>query len=563
MNMKTIKTIAGGLALFFLFVQQTPAARAQTQNSRARQFYESAVKEKDLEKRIAALNKAVAADPNFAEALYNLALAHKEKQEYGLVERYLLKANSARPDETNGDLKVAILYELAAAYNRQGKTKNFEETLRLAKGLAADAQRGATISFELGRFLYQQGRYDEALLELQEGQRLYPARRDYFANLIRLTQTAQETKQLYTAVERATAKGRLEEARALLFESKQKNPADKNVEARLAELDSRLAAEAGARKLATLYEQAQQYEADGNFALAIASYEKLLQQAGDYKNANTRLQNLRLQLEQKKLNDELEAQYAIGKEALKARDWLAAIAAFEKVRRLNPDYRDVTTLMTAIEKRVQSPGETLVAEETPAAHLDSLYAGAAAAFANKDWPQAVVRFEKLQALQPDYRDVIERLGEARANPGVPAATVAVVEAPANGNVIFYVGGFMALIALPALGFIVWSPAGRARLQVLRGNYAAAAQTYERFLARHPERLRFYPLLAKIYLLQGRRDQLATRVYKTILQLNLATDQRDEINAIVAQNFLTEGRAGVDAIHILEQALKVEQRRGRN
>ena len=612
--MKTTKTLACGVALFFLFVQQTPA---QTQNSRARQFYESAVKEKDPDKKIAALHKAVEADPGFVEALYNLALAHKGKQEYGRAEQYLLQANRALPDKAGGDLKVAILYELAAAYNRQGKTKNFEETLRLTKGLASDSQRGATISFELGRFLYQQGRYDEALLELQEGRRLYPARRDYFANLIQLTQTAQETGRLHIAAERAAAKGRLEEAKALLIEIKQKNPADKNVEARLAELDSRLAAEAGTRRLAKLYEQAQQDEADDRLEPAIASYEKLLQ-TGDYKDAGSRLQKLREQLAQKKVGDEMEAQYLGGIEALKARDWTgalvafekviaqnggfrdarqrlaeaqeelerennvaryyadgvaavsrndgdAALAAFEKARRLNPQYRDVAVLIAALEKRSPPPREIRVAAATP--RLDSLYESASASVNNKEWPQASASLEKLQ---PNDRDAVDRLAEARANLSAASPTTAVVEAPANHRAIFYIGGFTVLLALPALGFIALSPAARARLHLLRGNYTTAAQTYEKILARHPDRLKLYPPLAKIYLRQNRRDENAMKIYKTILQSNLATGQRDEINAVVAQNFLaegrnflTEGRTDVDAIHLLEQALKVEQRRGRS
>lgn len=50
------------------------------------------------------------------------------------------------------------------------------------------------------------------------------------------------------------------------------------------------------------------------------------------------------------------------------------------------------------------------------------------------------------------------------------------------------------------------------------------------------------------------------IYKTVLQLNLATHNREEINVVVAQKYLVEGRTDSDAIEILEGALKAEQRR---
>jgi tetratricopeptide (TPR) repeat protein len=111
---------------------------------------------------------------------------------------------------------------------------------------------------------------------------------------------------------------------------------------------------------------------------------------------------------------------------------------------------------------------------------------------------------------------------------------------------------------PAAGFVVFSPATRARLHLLRGNYIAAAQLYEKILQRRPGRVKLYSLLANIYLLMGRQDEQALKVYKAILQLNIATHKRDEINTIVAQNYLTEGRTDSDAIAVLESALKAER-----
>jgi len=51
-----------------------------------------------------------------------------------------------------------------------------------------------------------------------------------------------------------------------------------------------------------------------------------------------------------------------------------------------------------------------------------------------------------------------------------------------------------------------------------------------------------------------------KIYQAILNLNIATHKREEINAIVSQNYLTEGRTDADAITVLENALKVERRK---
>jgi len=162
-------------------------------------------------------------------------------------------------------------------------------------------------------------------------------------------------------------------------------------------------------------------------------------------------------------------------------------------------------------------------------------------------------------VQPNYRDTEGLLAEARANFRLAGKSVEAGEE--TGNSSFIVGGAIAATLLfPLLGFIALSPATRARFHLLRGKYTAAAQIYERILVRHPNRVKLYSLLASIYLLMGRRDEQAMKIYKMILQLHLTSGNREEISSIVAQNYLTEGRTDSDAIEVLESALKAEQRK---
>ena len=369
--------------------------------------------------------------------------------------------------------------------------------------------------------------------------------------------------------------------------------------------------------LAAMYEQAQKYAAEGSLEMAVITYEGLLRQSANYKDADAKLQPVREQLEQKQLNDKLESEYAMGRALLKAQDWTRAIitfeevlkwdpnfrdarrrlneakrglekesteivtaryyangvalmnqndlgralAAFEKVRNINPNYRNAAVLEAEIERMLgqKSPGGEIATVSN--ASLDSLYQGGLAAEQKGDWIKAVVAFEKLQVLQPDYRDVDERLIQARRRLNqlgiLSAPTTRVNPWPSP----LYVGSAMLGLAfIPLLGFVIFSPSVRARYHLIRGRYAEAVKIYERRLARKPDKVKLYPALANLYLLMGRHDERALKVYKMVLQLNLATTNRDEITATVGQHYLSEGRTDSDAIDVLESLLKSEKRK---
>ncbi len=614
--MKKIRVFFPCLALF-LSLAARPAA-AQSQNAQAMNWFNLGVTEKAADKKIAAYQKAVELDPQFVEALYNLGLAYKQQQDYRSAAQYLLKAYQARPAQTKSDTRFQILYELAASYKKLGRSEDYVEAIRAAKDLRADAAMKSRLQLELGRFLYEQGRLDEAWSELQAGRESNVANSGEFAEVIRKVELEREAQSLYRSAQQAMAGGELKQARALLEQIQAKQPGYKDTADKLAELNGKLEGESKKQSFALLYEQAQKYEAAGNLEMAVVTYESLVQQAGVYKDARSKFQAARQQLEQKQLEAKLEAEYANGMTALRTNDWTRAIlafektlewdrnyrdarkrlaeaqnglnrestetivaryyaegvrarsrddlggalAAFEKVRRLNPNHRNVAGLLTEIEQEMAQQREPETAA-TALVNVDSLYQEAQARTAAGDRVQAVVAFEKIQLLQPNYRDVVDRLAVARANLArkepAPAATPAAPQDDEDSGWPFAEAA-AAIAVLLVLGGVATSPAVRARYHVMRGDYPAAIRVYEKVLSRRPNRVKFYPALANLYLLLDRRDEKALKVFKTVLQLNLDTRQRDHINAIVAQNYLLEGRTDSDAIEILEGALKSERKR---
>ncbi|MDZ7363927.1 MAG: tetratricopeptide repeat protein [candidate division KSB1 bacterium] len=287
---------------------------------------------------------------------------------------------------------------------------------------------------------------------------------------------------------------------------------------------------------------------------AIAAFESVVAVDRNYRDARKRLIEAQNGLERETTNSLVARYYVEGVTARNRGDLNAALMALKKAHRLNPAYRDVAGLIAEIENKLQQQPPAGFAPSVQ----DSLYQIGLAAFNRGDWVQAVIAFEKTQLLQPGYRGVAERLAQARVRLEKNSSSSSRAK---NSSGFFFFGGILAvLIVVPLAGAFILSPAARARLHLLRGDYAAATKVYENHLARHPERLKFYPVLADLYLLQGRRDEHAMKIYKAILHFDLATPHREELSLIVAQKYLTEGRTDSDAIEVLEHALQVEQRR---
>ena len=136
-------------------------------------WFNIGLKTKDTAKKIEAYREAVAYDPEFTEALYNLGLAYRANNSWPEAERYLLEALQSRQGDYNMQLKVAILYEIAQIYKSTGRFAECEETLRGALGLASDPTIRNAMYLELSRVLLQMQRYEDALVELEKA-RLLP-----------------------------------------------------------------------------------------------------------------------------------------------------------------------------------------------------------------------------------------------------------------------------------------------------------------------------------------------------------------------------------------------------
>lgn len=613
--MTKIQNYWAAFALTLLFAVCHDALWAQSQNPHALSWFKTANEEKDPQRKIDAYARALSFDSTFAEAHYNLGMAYKQQQEPQRVEYHLRRASVLGANRFTGEQKDRMLYELAFAVKKQGKTVEAEKFLREAKAQIGDKKLRSMAAFELGKLLFEQNRLTDALQELREGQKINPANQTYFTNLIQLAENNLVLQGHYDRALQAEARGQLQEARALFDLIQNQNPNFKDATLRAARLDSALNAESGkTQSLAATFEQAQQYEKRGELELAISVYEHLLQQKGEQPEWRVRLTQAREQLEQKRRKERADSEYTVGLAALKAQnwtgavlafervleldrdypnvrekiteaqsslqrestsnicaryyadgiaamereDWGGALAAFEKVRRLDSNYREVQTRLAQVERVLEVPRQVAADTRTNSvSRAQTLYEDALVAMAKEDWMQAVINLETVQLLQPDYRDVVTRLAEARTRLHAPAAGKAVTEPSASpsGNLALILA---VAIMLPLLGVLVLSPAMRARYYLLRGDHAAVARIYERMLKKNPQRAKLNPAivttLSNYYLMSGRVDEHALAIHKFAQESKLLASPSREAEARPSTTEPHSATPNADALKTFENSL---------
>ncbi|MDZ7267950.1 MAG: tetratricopeptide repeat protein [candidate division KSB1 bacterium] len=539
------------------------AAAAQSHNEEANKWFKSGLRQKNADLAMAAYQRALELDPEFQEALYNLALLHRKRKAYAQARELLERARSLNAGSNKADLRFKIVYELAALNQRLDDLEAAEEALRQAFELAPEARLRTQVSLDLGRLLYQGGRYREALTELQQGRQHATGNQAEFDKLIPVVEEAVRLFNLYQQAAKERAHGNFEEALALLRQIEAEKPGFMNVGREIASLGASLETAAREEVFHRLYLQAQSYEADDRLELAIATYENLLQSAPGYKDAETRLQRVRRRLQDKQrlLNVRpwlarlqadsgravLEARarryYLDGRRALASGNYTRALVAFEKARELNPYDSEVDTLLARVRSHLLPAATVLPFEmvDVPAVIDSTVGDSAAPTAAPPPAPAAEVMAVTIEPaisrLHDEDTSLYSQIEFAEEE------QEAVVAAGLNWGMILLVAAIItALVVLPFSGVFPYSDQVRAQAFLLLRDFNRAASIYEKLLEQNPRATGLYSRLAEIYLRAGRTDGNALKVYESVLQMSLPTPNWDRISSIVAQSRQQRARA---------------------
>ncbi len=561
----------------------------------ASEYFQKGVNAASLNEKIQAFERATQLDPNYVEAFFYLGLAYKSNQQYQQAEITLNKAYYTNPYALNDKIKAQILFELGTVYMLTGKTKKGIETFRGVEQLAGrnNSLRGRT-AYELGQAYIAQGEYTTALEILRRGKRLLPQNSVLFNEAITKANGKQGLNSQYANANSLLQAGRHTEAITLLERIAKADPNFKDVltlleTARLQsaqrvqplQIDSQVqpqskperkvsppkidsaqnqpVAKQRVRQKTVVQTEPEtpvieQHYKNGVAALRKKQWQQALEQFdavqrlepgyGNVANLLAQAQReLRAAREKKAKTAQL---YKQGKTLMENKEWRQAAAVFSSLQAIDPSYEDT-------EEQLLKIRDALVKQRQIKTNIDTLYQHGVTALQTSDWLQAVLAFEKVKMLNPAYKDVENKLADARFNLKRNGNMAAKTDAK-NTGALLWIGSGVSLLLLPMVGAFAFSPTLRARVYLSQGHYLKAARIYENFLKKKPERVALYPILANIYLLEDQRDENAIRVFETTLKLNVLTQRRAEINSIVSDYYLSQGRTDGNAIAIMEREL---------
>jgi len=602
----TMKVLVFSVLLFTV----STAAIAQS----ASDFFQQGMNEFDLEKKISSFESAVLLDPGYVEAYFYLGLAYKSKQAFAQALVMLNKAYFTNPYGLNNSIKMRILFELGSVHSSLNNTTEAVDALNGAKNIAAgNTKMISLISYELGNVYVKSGDYKRALLAFREGKRLDPQAGIQFDQAIDIAAANQALDQQYKKAESYIESGRIDEAVSLFEEIFRINPDFKEVAVALRRAKTEALNPARQESaLATLYLQAQEATVQGDYGGSIQLYEKIVQSEPQYKDVQTRLRALKNRSGEnaapappaQKKTPQIELLYRRGLKAFNSENWSEALKQFSAAQKIDRSYKKLADLHKQTKQKIQSTADEerekgilydkaiafaetqrwrqaletfrklydidpfyrdtktqllnlrdqIAMQKRNYSAVDSLYKKADFAFQSRQWLTAVLAFEKIKVMEPNYKDVEFKLSQAQQQLEQTQTSLKSSDTVTGSKIFLSIfGGFMASVLLVA-GAFAFSPTLKARMYLIRGNNRKASDTYAAYLGKRPEKVKVYPILAGLYLLEERRDEQAIRIYETILKLNMVVPNRSQMNSIVANYYLTQGRRDGNAIAIMEQEL---------
>jgi len=222
---------------------------------------------------------------------------------------------------------------------------------------------------------------------------------------------------------------------------------------------------------------------------------------------------------------------------------------------MDSNYRDVQFLL--------QQAQTGLENEARVNQLDKYYTEGNEHFNNGDWLKAILAFEKLQQIDPTFKDVSEKLVSAQNNlnnPQVADASENQIKNDSNlnrekKNWVFVGGIAFSAILIPFGVAFFFVPTTRAKWLLVQGNYQKAALIYEAILMKKPGKAKLYPSLANVYLLLNRNDETAQKVYEIVLQMNINSQLRQRLDEMSNRKYLNQNES--TNVESLEERLKKE------
>ena len=604
--MKKIKKYFSSFVFVMALIHVLPSNIFAQQS--AIDWFNYGVSSKNPNDKINAYNKAIELDSSFIEAYYNLGIVYKNKGDLGAAEKILSEAYISHAYSMKNDLKYKLLYELGVTYKKLSRFKDAKETLLGATNIAPKGNIRSKIYYELGRVCLRLEEYDNAILYFNKGVVEAPSNEKYFNEAIKSVEKSKEAASLYGQALDMFNSNQFDKAARKFEQVLAVQPRFKDANARLIQSRNLSNQSKQNQEVEQLYRQAMAQFSAHDLEAASKSFQTVISLNPNYKDAREKLGQVQQAMDESTLEESLARQYTAGITAMKAKDWTKALVAFDRVQSINPNYRNVNRLIRDVQRsidrqgiesavsRYYSQGMMALANEDYKTALSAFnrvaaiepnyrdvqkqistvqdamakgsgqtdeaaryYLEGTEQIAKGEWLKALIAFGKVEAIDPNYKDTAQKMSLAKAAlaKGEP---VRVEQASTDSKNRYVVAGLiLGFVLLPVVAVFSFSPTVRARGYLMTGNYKKALSIYEKLLARNPGRVKLYLLAAQAYLLENRTDEKAVKAFEMVLRLNLDTKQEDKqkITTIVAHHYMDEGRTDPEALQIMEKALNSE------
>lgn len=516
-------------------------------------------KASDYQEKIRCFIKAIENNPKSAEAYFNLGCAYRDIGELNKAENAFNRALRYSPDNIDNSTKLKRIYELGKTYSKLGKHEYAKESFICAKNIALDLEIKSDIFYELGKAYLLLEEFDQAIVYLNEGIKLNPKNPASFKTAI---EHAKRLKQLNWDYEKGVTyfeKGNYTEAVNLFSKVVKEDANFKDIADKLYQSQIRLAQK---KEEQTLYAKKEEQ------SLSVNNNNEEQSLNVDKKNDKPRSKKINPPKSTPKVikksannyprEEKIGEHYQRGLSALRKDDWRGAIYNFLKVKKMNPNYRDINSRLMEARLGMESAKEM---EE-----VAKFYNHALTEFNEGKWLKAIIYFEKAKMLYPGYKDIELKIVEAKKhlkkiNNGKNTNSFKEVNNKNYKKNNWTVAGLIcSAILLPLAIFVLSSPAIRARYYLLKGQYNRASQLYEHILSKHPEKTKIYISLANIYLVNNRNDEMALKVYHAALQNKINPSMKEKIISIVANEYLKKNVIDDNSVDLLTHALQSEMKK---
>lgn len=150
--------------------------------------------------------------------------------------------------------------------------------------------------------------------------------------------------------------------------------------------------------LSSLYDRAGEAIDNRHWTQAVNLYSQILKYAPDYRDVSERLAEAGRQ-------KRLKALYAAAEEAIAARRWQEAIDELTEIVEQAPDYQQAANLLKQVVHALK--------KQENKERLAALYQQGLRHLVVEEWPAAIDCLERVYRESPDFKDVAQRLSEAK------------------------------------------------------------------------------------------------------------------------------------------------------